>query len=248
VSAGPTDGCGCFPTGRHYAGIAHLLRTTVRGLVAEVDLDADWRELPIAMLDVETTGTDSATDRIVEVGIVRCVGGEIMARHNWLINPGRPIPREASEVHGIKDEDVQGAPPFAAVALAIVEFFQGHIPAAYNASFDRAFLWREMDRLELPAPVDAPALRKDVEWLDPLVWARELQQGERSRALGDVVARLGIALENAHRATHDAEAALRVLLAFGRDVRVPRSYAAFVQEQRRLSMSQADARRNKWRG
>jgi len=58
---------------------------------------------------------------------------------------------------------------------------------------------------------------------------------------------LGIALENAHRATNDAEAALRVLLAFGRDVRVPRSYGAFVQEQRRLSMTQADARRNKWR-
>jgi DNA polymerase-3 subunit epsilon len=216
--------------------------------VAEVDLDADWRELPIAMLDVETTGTDSATDRIVEVGIVCCVGGEIVARQNWLINPGRPIPKEASQVHKIKDEDVQDAPPFAAVAPAIVEFFKGYIPAAYNAPFDRAFLWREMDRLELPEPVDAPALRKDVEWIDPLIWARELQQGERSRALGDVVARLGIVLESAHRATHDAEAALGVLLAFGRDVRVPRSYAAFVQEQRRLSMSQADARRNKWRG
>ena len=87
-----------------------------------------------------------------------------------------------------------------------------------------------------------------MEWIDPLVWARELQQGERSRALGDVVARLGIALENAHRATDDAEAALRVLLTFGRDVRVPRSYAAFIQEQRRLAMAQGDARRNKWRG
>ena len=67
-----------------------------------------------------------------------------------------------------------------------------------------------------------PAFRRNVEWVDPLVWARELQQGERSRALGEVAARLGIALENAHRASDDAEAALRVLLALGRDVRVPR--------------------------
>jgi DNA polymerase-3 subunit epsilon len=248
VSAAPVDGCGCFPTGRHYAGIAHLLRTTVRGLVAEVAIDGDWGDLPIAMLDVETTGKDAANDRIVEIGIVRSVGGEIVGRKGWLINPGRAIPREASEVHKITDEDVKDAPAFADIALAVVEFFAGHIPAAYNASFDRAFLWSEVERLNLPLAVDAPAFRKDVEWLDPLIWARELQQGERSRALGDVVARLGIALENAHRATHDAEAALRVLLAFGRDVRVPRSYAAFVQEQRRLAMAQADARRSKWRG
>jgi DNA polymerase-3 subunit epsilon len=58
---------------------------------------------------------------------------------------------------------------------------------------------------------------------------------------------LGIALENAHRASDDAEAALRVLLALGRDVRVPQSYAAFVREQRRLAMAQADERRLRWR-
>ena len=90
-------------------------------------------------------------------------------------------------------------------------------------------------------------MRKSVEWLDPLVWARELQQGERSRALGEVAQRLGIALENAHRASDDAEAALRILLVLGRDVRVPKTYAGIVQEQRRLGMAQADERRVKWR-
>jgi len=220
----------------------------VRGLVAEVAADADWKDLPIAMLDVETTGKDPATDRIVELGIVRSIGGEIVAKQTWLINPGRPIPKQATDVHKITDEDVKDAPTFEAVAPDIVEFLRGHIPGAYNAPFDRGFLWGEVGRTSRLASLDAPALRKDVEWIDPLVWARELQQGERSRALGDVVARLGIALENAHRATDDAEAALRVLLTFGRDVRVPRSYAAFIQEQRRLAMAQGDARRNKWRG
>ena len=248
MSSSSIDACGCFPTGRHYPGIAHLLRTTVRGLLAGIDPAADWRDLPIAMLDLETTGRDPATDRIVEVGIVRCASGDIVEKQSWLINPGRPIPREASEVHKITDEDVAGAPLFAAAAPTILAFLEGHIPAAYNASFDRVFLWREIERLPSPPAGDVPALRRDVEWLDPLIWARELQQGERSRALGDVVARLGIALENAHRATDDAEAALRVLMTFGRDVRVPRSYAAFVEEQRRLAMAQADARRSKWRG
>jgi DNA polymerase-3 subunit epsilon len=113
--------------------------------------------------------------------------------------------------------------------------------------FDRAFLGNEIARAGMPADVPL-ALQRNVEWVDPLVWARELQQGERSRALGEVAARLGIALENAHRASDDAEAALRVMLALGRDVRVPPTYAAFIQEQRRLSMAQSDERRlNKWR-
>ena len=59
-------------------------------------------------------------------------------------------------------------------------------------------------------------------------------------------ARLGITLETAHRATDDAEAALRVLYTFARDVRVPKSYAGLAQEQRRLLRIQ-DEERNRWR-
>jgi DNA polymerase III subunit epsilon len=253
MKAAALEACGCFPTGRHYPGIAHLLRAITRGLVEELAADAAWAELPIALIDVETTGTDASNDRVVEVGIVIARGGEIVERRNWLVNPGRPIPKEASDVHKITDEDVKDAPPFSAVAGEIAAMLAGCIPAAYNAAFDRAFLGNEVARGGASdaaiGPVGpAPALRRNVDWVDPLVWARELQQGERSRALGEVAARLGISLENAHRASDDAEAALRVMLALGRDVRVPRTYAALVQEQRRLAMAQADERRlNKWR-
>ncbi|HEX3770983.1 MAG TPA: 3'-5' exonuclease [Polyangiaceae bacterium] len=266
------ESCGCFPTGRHYPGIAHLLRAVTRGLVDELAAEATWAELPIALIDVETTGRDASVDRVVEIGIAIARGGEIVERKNWLLNPGRPIPQEASDVHKITDADVKDAPAFAAVAAEVAAALAGCIPAAYNAAFDRAFLANEMARAAsapgnggasaasgsgniapggpdgAPASPPPPALRRSVEWLDPLVWARELQQGERSRALGEVAARLGIALENAHRAADDAEAALRVLLILGRDVRVPRTYSSLVQEQRRLAMVQADERRlNKWR-
>jgi DNA polymerase-3 subunit epsilon len=209
----------------------------LEGLTAE----APWADLPIALIDVETTGKDASIDRVVEVGIAIARGGTIVDRKNWLVNPGRSIPKEASEVHKITDEDVKDAPSFEAVAKEVAAMLEGCVPAAYNAAFDRAFLSGELSRAGV-------ALRKEVEWLDPLIWARELQQGEKSRALGEVAARLGIALENAHRASDDAAAALKVLFALGRDVRVPRTYAAFVQEQRRLSMAQADERRLKWRG
>jgi len=97
-----------------------------------------------------------------------------------------------------------------------------------------------------PGAAIAPALRKDVDWLDPLVWAREIQREERSRALGDVAARLGVKLENAHRASDDAEAAVLVLYGLASDPRMPRAYGALVQEQRRIALIHADERR-RWR-
>jgi DNA polymerase-3 subunit epsilon len=241
------EACGCFPTGRHYAGIAHLLRTVARGLIEELSADAPWSELPIALVDVETTGKDASVDRVVEVGIAIARGGELVLRRNWLVNPGRPIPKEASDVHKISDDVVKDAPPFAVVAREIAALFAGCVPGAYNAAFDRAFLRGELARAGIADEELPPALRKGVEWLDPLVWARELQQDEKSRALGEVAGRLGVTLENAHRASDDAEAALRVMLILGSDARVPRSYAGCIQEQRRLALAQADERRIKWR-
>ena len=242
------ESCGCFPTGRHYPGIAHLLRAVVRGLVDGIAAEERWRDLRIALIDVETTGRDASVDRVVEVGIAIARGGEIVERKNWLVNPGRPIPKEASDVHKITDADVAEAPPFAAIAAEISAVLRDCVPAAYNAAFDRAFLTNEIARTGVTPENPPPAFRRDVEWLDPLVWARQIQQDEKSRALGDVAARLGITLENAHRASDDAEAALRVLLILGSDTRVPQTYAALVQEQRRYALDQADERRMKWRG
>lgn len=241
------DACGCFPTGRHYPGIAHLLRSVIRGLIEQVAADAIWTEAPIALIDVETTGRDASVDRIIEVGIAIARGGELVDRKNWLVNPGRPIPSEASVVHGIRDDDVRDAPPFEAIAHEVMSALAGCIPAAYNAAFDRAFLYGEVARAGVLGQAVPPALRKDIEWLDPLVWAREIQSDERSRALGDVAARLGVGLQNAHRASDDAEAALRVLLLLSRNPRIPKSYGAMVQEQRHLALDQADERRLRWR-
>jgi DNA polymerase-3 subunit epsilon len=71
--------------------------------------------------------------------------------------------------------------------------------------------------------------------VDPLVWARELQRDEKSKSLSEVAERLGVKLERAHSAVADAEAAALVLGAFFSDVRVPKAYGAFIQEQRRLA-------------
>jgi DNA polymerase-3 subunit epsilon len=237
------DPCGCFPTGRHYPGIAHLVKVRAVGVAFEIDAGSAWIDHPIAFVDVETTGRDPAGDRIIELGIVIGRAGQIEARFNWLIDPERPIPPESSAIHGITDADVAGKPTFAAVAEEILSCFKGSIPAAYNASFDRSFLLAELDRIGMRPREPPPAVRREVDWIDPLAFAREVHKNEESRALGDMAARLGIALENAHRATDDAAAALQVLYSLAKDPRVPRAYGGLIQEQRRLVRLQDEARR-----
>ncbi len=241
------DGGGCFPTGRHYPGIAHLIRVAAIGVAEEWAAELAMQELPLVCIDTETTGRDPAVDRVVEVGCVFFEGGQVTKRKSWLINPDCPIPAEASEVHGIKDDDVLNAPRFEEVAAELLAELAGAVPVAYNAEFDRDFLMAELGRVDLATVALPPAFRKGVEWLDPLVWARELQKEEKSKALGEVCERLGIALERAHRATDDAEAAVRVLAAFAGDIRVPKTYAAFLQEQRRLGRI-FEEERVRWRG
>lgn len=233
--------CGCFPTGLHYPGIAHLMRSPIMGVAQDIEASASWRDLPVAMLDTETTGRDPNEDRIVEIGIVIGRGGEVVQRHAWLLNPGRPIPAEATAVHGISDKDVRNKPSFADVCDEVLKALQDAIPAAYNATFDRGFLLAEVRRCG--GQVDAPAVRDRVVWLDPLVWARHLYASAKSRRLGEVAEMLGVQLENAHRATDDAEAALRVMYKMGEDERIPTEYGTLIQEQMRIARAQEEARR-----
>ncbi|NUO53520.1 MAG: 3'-5' exonuclease [Polyangiaceae bacterium] len=236
------DPCGCFPTGRHYPGIAHLIRVRAIGVAEEIPADSAWSDCVVAFIDVETTGKDSEVDRLVEVAVILGRGGEVFERKSWLVNPGIPIPEESSAVHGIRDPDVADKPPFRTVLPEVLAMLDGAIPAAYNATFDKAFLLAELGRTGHQGAMP-PAFRREVEWLDPLVFAREIYKDEQSRALADVAERLGIKLERAHRATDDAEAALLVLYALAKDQRLPRAYAALLQEQRRLGREFDEARR-----
>ncbi len=237
MAHGRGDHCGCFPTGVPYPGIAELLISAPAqtiGLTQEIDGITPFLDVPLAVIDTETTGKDPARgDRIVEVAVVWVDRGQVTGRHALLVDPCMPIPAEASAVHGIHDADVKGKPKWDGIAKQLVSLLAGRLPVAYNASFDRAFLYSEMRRVgTTPGPDRTlpPALRTTVEWLDPLVWARALQTNEKGFKLGAVAARLGIDLTNAHRATDDAEAAARVLLALLTNGQTP--YREIVQKQR----------------
>jgi hypothetical protein len=67
---GGAEGSGCFPTGRHYPGIAHLLRVVAAGLAEEFPTETSLDELRLVVIDTETTGLDAEVDRVVEVACV----------------------------------------------------------------------------------------------------------------------------------------------------------------------------------
>ncbi|MFW6049793.1 MAG: exonuclease domain-containing protein [Myxococcota bacterium] len=242
--------CGCFPTGRHYPGIAERIAAaveTIEGLCEDFAAADVWTGFPIAVVDFETTGREAGRDRIVEIGIVRLLDGEVQDRHSILVNPGMPIAQDASAVHGITDDDVANEPPLEEVMPRVLELLRGHLPVAYNAEFDRTFLHAEFarvaSRLELPSALP-PALQPKVIWVDPLVWTREILRDLQSRALADVCAHLGVALERAHRATDDAEATGRVLLHMAGQM--PRTYGELIRLQGRYA-ARHEAELSAWR-
>ena len=238
---GSFDVCGCFPTGRHYPGIADRLRRAIKavvGLSRSFDPETRWAAGKLAVIDFETTGLEPQNDRIVEIGIACFERGALTHLKHWLINPGMPIPEQARAVHGIGDTEVAGAPRFEQIAMELVEVLKGHIPVAYNAAFDRAFLHAELARagLDPTGPELAPACAAEVVWIDPLVWTRELYRDETSRKLSDIAARLGIALERAHRAASDAETTGKILLALSE--RMPGGYAEIIGLQTQYAARQ----------
>jgi len=243
------DVCGCFPTGRHYPGIADLLLQAgakVEGLWPGFEPQVPWIDLPLAVIDFETTGFDEAHDRVVEVGVACFAKGQLTHTKNWLIQPGMPIPEGAINVHGITDAMVADAPRFEEIAVELCQVLAGHLPVAYNASFDRKFLRMELSRAAITSDL-APAASAEVAWVDPLVWVRELMAEEKSKRLGDVCEKLGIPLNDAHRAWADAEAAGKVLLALA--PKMPRAYAELIRIQDQYAARQeaefADWRRRR---
>lgn len=166
-----------------------------------------WQDMPLAVFDVETTGLDPEEDRIIEVGIIRFEKGEVIESYGQLVNPGRPIPEDSTRITGITDDDVKDAPRFEEIATAVHQRLQGVGLVAYNLSFDRSFLRNAFQRCGLDWPDESPTL-------DPLIFARQFFKSSPRKNLGTISDLLGIPLEEAHRATHDATVTGHVLYAF----------------------------------
>jgi len=105
---------------------------------------------PICFFDLETTGTDITKDRIVEISILKVYPNGNKESKTWLVNPTIPIPKAASDVHGITDERVAGEPTFKELAKQIHNMIKDSDLAGYNSDrFDIPLLAEEMLRAEV---------------------------------------------------------------------------------------------------
>src|SRR6266404_1526727 len=105
---------------------------------------------PLAILDLETTGTTPAIDRIVEVAILKIYPDGRRTKYHERVNPQVPIPPEATKVHGIGDEHVRKCAPFKKLAATIGQFLKDCDLAGYNLTrFDLALLQNEFARAEV---------------------------------------------------------------------------------------------------
>ncbi|MEU6404836.1 exonuclease domain-containing protein [Streptomyces sp. NPDC046985] len=181
-----------------------------------------WITGPLAAFDLETTGTDVESDRIVTAAVVRLEPtGAVSAERTWLLDPGVAIPEQASAIHGISTRHARehGASASSAVediTQAVAEVLRSGTPlVVMNARYDLSLLDRECrrhgrdslgERLGVaPSPV-----------IDPLVIDKHVDKYRKGkRALHALCAHYGVPLDDAHDATADAVAAARVVRRMG---------------------------------
>ena len=160
---------------------------------------------PLAVFDLETTGVNIATDRIVEICIIKSHPDGSEETKTLRINPEMPIPLESSLIHGIYDEDVANAPTFKMVAQEIADFFGDADLGGFNSNkFDIPLLMEEFCRANVAFDIDCRFF-VDVQNIFHQMEQRTLKAAYKFYCEKDLV--------NAHSAEADVRATLEVLKA-----------------------------------
>ena len=163
-------------------------------------------EEEFVVFDIETTGLNSHTNKIIEIGAVKIKAGRIIDRYSQLINPGISIPYHITEITSITNEQVANQPKIDEVIGKFVEFIGDAVLVAHNAPFDMGFIKRDIKEY----------LNIDLEnsVIDTLQMARDLFPDFKKYGLGDLNKSLGLALEKHHRAVDDSQATANMFIIF----------------------------------
>jgi DNA polymerase-3 subunit alpha (Gram-positive type) len=193
-------------------------------------VDGDFEggfDSPTVVFDTEATGLSVANSRIIEFGAVKLIGGKIVDRFSSFVNPHMPIPGEITELTGIKDSDVAGAPGIDEVLPQFLEFSAGCLLVAHNADYDTGLVRAEAERLGIrfSAPsLDTVSLSR---FLNPSLSKHKLNILAEFYSLGDF---------NHHRAVDDAEMLAQIYLRMIGQLRA-REIGDFRQLEEELSRS-----------
>jgi DNA polymerase-3 subunit epsilon len=162
--------------------------------------------LNFCVIDLETTGGNPETEKIIEVGILRIENRKISEERSFLINPQKDIPDFVQKLTGIRKADVEHAPLIEEVIDEIVQFIGDSILVAHNTSFDIPFLNGVLKKLQRPT-LDNKVICTNImtKYLIPDIMSSNLQY------MSDI---FGISHSNAHRAIEDARATGNLLLKY----------------------------------
>ena len=176
-----------------YGVESYFVNDLVPAVTGETDarLDADF-----ICFDLETTGLSPKSERITEIGAVRIHGGEITERFNTFVDPEKPIPQKITELTGITDEMVRGAPKEEEAVRAFFEFCgEGASLVAHNAGFDTSFLRAACGRHGMEFPYI---------YIDTVAMCRAMLKDIKNCKLDTVAKYLKLKPFNHHRACDDA--------------------------------------------
>lgn len=171
-------------------------------LVSEKPLPEEVVNTTYVVFDTETTGLDYERDEIIEIGAVKIKNGVICEQFQTLIKPNQPIPLETTAINNITNEMVATSPNGEVVIRDFYRWAKGSMLVAYNIAFDIKFIQALAKKVDLY--FDNPNL-------DALAIARSKLRMTRYK-LSDVVKRLNITLNNAHRALADSVATAEAFL------------------------------------
>ena len=167
------------------------------------DEEDKYIEGEYVVFDTETTGLDPIKDEIIEIGACKIRNGKIEEVFSTFVKPSKHIPKEITNLTGITDEMVKDAPTINYVLPDFYKFCYGTTLVAHNIAFDIAFVHNIAKKFSYN--FDNPTM-------DTIEIAKAKLPGLRNYKLGTIVERLGVSLENAHRAVHDATATAKVFI------------------------------------
>ena len=164
------------------------------------------------VFDLETTGVSYRMDQVVEISAVKVVDGEVTDEFTTLVNPGIPIPFQASMVNGITDDMVKDSPGFEAAFASFLDFVGDAVLVGHNIhSFDLKFLYRDARRFW------KKTLGND--YIDTLQLSRAYLPQLSHHRLVDLAEHYGISSEGAHRALNDCRMNQKVFELLGEEMK-----------------------------
>jgi DNA polymerase III subunit epsilon len=184
---------------------------------------------PLVFVDIETTGLRPTYDRIIEIGIVKVINGEIVQKFNSLINPNIHLPAEIIQITGITTSDLENAPSWRLVQDEVLELLKDAIFVAHNARFDYGFIKNEFRRSNLSFSTKPLCSAK---------LSRALFPRFRRHNLDSLIERFNLDCTNRHRAYDDAHVIYQFFKSLDENFDKPRLFKTIEGQLKKPSLPQ----------